>query len=118
MTAALSAAHQVEVIHRDFKSGNVMLVPGTSRVSAVVTDFGLARQAHDDISLTQTGMVGTVSYMAPEQIRGEELTPATDIYALGVVMYEMVTGQLPFKGDSKVTVALKHLNDEPKPPRD
>ncbi len=118
MTAALSAAHQAEVIHRDFKSGNVMLVNGSSRVFAVVTDFGLARQLHDRVSLTQTGMVGTVSYMAPEQIRGEELTPATDIYALGVVMYEMVTGELPFKGDSNVTIALKHLNEEPRPPRE
>ena len=63
-------------------------------------------------------MVGTVSYMAPEQIRGEELTSAADIYALGVVMYEMATGELPFKGDSKVTVALKHLNDQPRPPRE
>ena len=116
MTAALSAAHQADVIHRDFKSGNVMLVNGASRVCAVVTDFGLARQVHDDVSLTETAMVGSVSYMAPEQIRGEALTPGTDIYALGVVMYEMVTGELPFKGDSKITVALKHLNEEPKPP--
>ena len=116
MTAALSAAHQADVIHRDFKSGNVMLVNGASRVCAVVTDFGLARQVHDDVSLTETAMVGSVSYMAPEQIRGEALTPGTDIYALGVVMYEMVTGELPFKGDSKIIVALKHLNEEPKPP--
>ena len=117
MTAALSAAHQAEVIHRDFKSGNVMLVSGPSRVCAVVSDFGLARRVHDEVSLTQAGMVGTVSYMAPEQIRGEPLTPVTDIYALGVVMYEMVTGELPFKGDSNVSVALKHLNDQPVSPR-
>jgi len=118
MADALSAAHQAEVIHRDFKSGNVMLVSGAQRDCAVVTDFGLARGIHDDRSLTHAGIVGTVDYMAPEQIRGEEITPASDIYALGVVMYEMVTGQRPFTGDSKVTVALKHLNDKPKPPRD
>lgn len=118
MTAALSAAHQANVIHRDFKSGNVIMVNRSDRVCAVVTDFGLARQVHDDASLSQTAMVGTVSYMAPEQIRGEELTPATDIYALGVVMYEMMTGELPFRGDSNVTIALKHLNEEPKPPRE
>ena len=118
MADALSAAHQAEVIHRDFKSGNVMLVSGANRTCAVVTDFGLARGIHDNSSRTHTGFVGTVDYMAPEQIRGEDLTPAADIYALGVVMYEMVTGQRPFTGDSKVTVALKHLNDEPKPPRD
>lgn len=117
MTAALFAAHQVGVIHRDFKSGNVMLVNGPSRVCAVVTDFGLARQVHDDVSRSQIEIAGTVSYMAPEQIRGQALTPATDIYALGVVMYEMVTGELPFNGDSNVTVALKHLNEEPRPPR-
>src|SRR5664280_2317464 len=118
MADALSAAHQAEVIHRDFKSGNVMLVSGANRTCAVVTDFGLARGTHDNSSRTYSPMVGTVDYMAPEQIRGEEITPATDIYALGVVMYEMVTGQRPFTGDSKVTVALKHLNDEPHPPRD
>src|ERR1017187_10102792 len=118
MADALSAAHQAEVIHRDFKSGNVMLVSGANRTCAVVTDFGLARGIHDDSSRTHAGMIGTVEYLAPEQIRGEELTPAADIYALGVVMYEMVTGQLPFTGDSRVTVALKHLNDEPHPPRD
>jgi serine/threonine protein kinase/Tfp pilus assembly protein PilF len=118
MADALSAAHQAEVIHRDFKSGNVMLVIGTNRVCAVVTDFGLAHGTHDNKSRTHAGMVGTVDYMAPEQIRGKQITPAADIYALGVVMYEMVTGQRPFTGDSRVTVALKHLNDEPKPPRD
>jgi tetratricopeptide (TPR) repeat protein/tRNA A-37 threonylcarbamoyl transferase component Bud32 len=118
MADALSAAHQVDVIHRDFKSGNVMLVSGADRACAVVTDFGLARGLHDSRSLTQASMVGTVEYMAPEQIRGEEITPAADIYALGIVMYEMATGQRPFTADSKVTVALKHLNDEPQPPRD
>ena len=118
MTAALAAAHQASVIHRDFKSSNVMLIKGAARVCAVVTDFGLAKQLHEELPLSQTGMVGTVSYMAPEQIRGEELTSATDIYALGVVLYEMVTGELPFKGDSNVAIALKHLNDEPKPPRE
>jgi len=117
MADALSAAHEVDVIHRDFKSGNVMLVHGAHRTCAVVTDFGLARAMRDSASLTQSGIVGTVEYMAPEQIKGSEITPATDIYALGVVMYEMVTGQRPFTGDAKVTIALKHLNDEPQPPR-
>jgi len=117
MVDALSAAHKAEVIHRDFKSGNVMLVPASDRTRAVVTDFGLALSTHDSKSLTHAGVVGTVDYMAPEQIKGEEITPATDVYALGVVMYEMVTGQRPFVAESKVTVALKHLNDEPQPPR-
>lgn len=117
MADALSAAHQAEVIHRDFKSGNVMLVNGGGRTSAVVTDFGLARGTHDDRSL-HAGLVGTVDYMAPEQIKGEEITPAADIYALGIVMYEMVTGQRPFNGDSNMAVATKHIQDEPPPPRD
>ena len=116
MADALSAAHLAEVIHRDFKSGNVMLVNGAGRTSAVVTDFGLARGTHDDRSL-HAGLVGTVDYMAPEQIKGEEITPASDIYALGIVMYEMVTGQRPFTGDSKVTIITKHIHDEPRPPR-
>ena len=118
MADALAAAHQAEVIHRDFKSGNVILVPGARRTSAVVTDFGLARSINDSASLTRSGLVGTVDYMAPEQIIGGEITPATDIYALGVVMYEMVTGQLPFTGDSSGIVLRKHLNDKPRPPRD
>jgi serine/threonine-protein kinase len=115
---ALSAAHEAGVIHRDFKSGNVMLVQRADRTRAVITDFGLARAVRDNDLKSRTRMAGTVDYMAPEQIRGDKLTPAADIYALGVVMYEMVTGRLPFTGDSKVTVALKHLNDEPQPPRD
>jgi eukaryotic-like serine/threonine-protein kinase len=118
MADALSAAHQAEVIHRDFKSGNVILVSGRSRTSAIVTDFGLARSVRDDTSKTHIDMAGTVDYMAPEQVRGEEITPLVDIYALGVVMYEMVTGQRPFSGDSRMAVALKQLNEEPKAPRD
>ena len=88
------------------------------RRCAVVTDFGLARSIQANSSPTHTGIVGTVDYMAPEQVRGEETTAAADIYAFGIVMYEMVTGQRPFTGDSTVTVALKHLNDEPQPPKD
>jgi serine/threonine-protein kinase len=118
MANALSAAHEAEVIHRDFKSGNVMLVPGANRTCAVVTDFGLARGVRDNGSLTRSGLVGTVDYMAPEQITGGEITPATDIYAFGVVMYEVVTGQRPFIGDSKGSVIQKHLKDEPQPPRE
>jgi serine/threonine protein kinase/Tol biopolymer transport system component len=116
MADALSAAHEAEVIHRDFKSGNVMLVPGAHRTCAVITDFGLARGIRDGAS--RWGLVGTVDYMAPEQITGGEITPATDIYALGVVMYEMVTGRRPFTGDSRGDVAQKHLHDEPRPPRE
>jgi serine/threonine protein kinase/tetratricopeptide (TPR) repeat protein len=116
MAAGLSAAHQTAVIHRDFKSANVMLVKRADRIHAVLTDFGLARLAHDDDVRSLFGMAGTIAYMAPEQIRGEKLTPAADIYALGVVMYEMVTGQRPFTGDLKGEVASHHLYDPPQPP--
>ncbi|HEU5403485.1 MAG TPA: protein kinase [Terriglobales bacterium] len=116
MVKGLSAAHGAGVIHRDFKSGNVILVPAGDSTSAIITDFGLARAVQSaDVSLA-TGAIGTVQYMAPEQIRGGQATPASDTYALGVVMYEMVTGHQPFTGDS-VTVALKHLTEEPQPPR-
>src|SRR6266702_338032 len=95
-----------------------MLVSGGNRIRAIVTDFGLARSINATSPKTHAGIVGTVDYMAPEQIRDEEITAATDIYALGIVMYEMVAGRRPFTGDSTVAVALKHLNDEPRPPRD
>jgi len=120
MAAALAAAHRAGVVHRDFKSGNVVLVPAEGgSVRAVVTDFGLAR-ALDAVessasSLTSSGgLVGTSSYMAPEQVEGAEVTPAADVYALGVVMYEMVTGTKPFNGGSPLTTALKKLK-EPSP---
>jgi eukaryotic-like serine/threonine-protein kinase len=116
IAAGLSAAHQAGVVHRDFKSSNVLLVPQEGGgVRAVVTDFGLARStngtgtaaAHSDVS-------GTPAYMAPEQAEGKESTIATDVYALGIVIYEMVTGALPFSGGSTPSsVARTHLTDEP-----
>ena len=118
MAEGLAAAHEAGVIHRDFKSGNVMLVKRASRTRAVITDFGLARTVHTSDFRSGVSMGGTVDYMAPEQIRGEELSPAADIYALGVVIYEMVTGRRPFTSESKITVAMKHLNDQPMPPCD
>ena len=123
MAAALAAAHDAGVIHRDFKSGNVMLVPDERRPGgsrAVVTDFGLARRtkAPRGTSLTETETVlGTPDYMAPEQIEGRTLTPAADIYALGIVLYEMVTGEPPFQGDTPLSVALKKLREAAPSPR-
>ena len=116
--AALDAAHREGIIHRDFKSGNVMLVGGR----AVVTDFGLARgPAGDPFSTAVTSdklaMMGSPAYMAPEQVEGEDTTVASDVYALGVVMFEMVTGRVPFDGDSAMTVAMKRLKEEPPSPR-
>jgi serine/threonine protein kinase/tetratricopeptide (TPR) repeat protein len=101
MVSALEAAHRAGVVHRDFKAANVLLVPTSGGpVRAVVTDFGLAQVAsgestsHSDAE----GVSGTLDYMAPEQIEGHEPTPAVDVYALGVVMYEMLTGKRPFQG--------------------
>ncbi len=114
----LQAAHQAGVVHRDFKSGNVMLAEGTGGVRAAVTDFGLAWSSSAGASVTRTGaLLGSPAYMAPEQVRGEAVTPATDIYAFGIVLYEMVTGSLPFSADTAVGTAIKRLREPPTLPR-
>ena len=123
--AGLAAAHRAGVVHRDFKSANVMLVPDANEpggTRAVVTDFGLARRhqggGRDSGAATVTSAItGTPSYMAPEQVEGGPITPATDVYALGVVMYEMVTGTLPFQGETPLSIAVKRLKEAPPPPR-
>ena len=113
----LTAAHRAGVIHRDFKPGNVMLVPGDGEPRAVVTDFGLARTYGAGDSLTVHGhILGTPSYMAPEQVAGGEVTAASDVYALGCVLYEMVTGVPPFLGENSFSIAFKRLNEDPCPP--
>ncbi|HET6279772.1 MAG TPA: serine/threonine-protein kinase [Polyangia bacterium] len=126
MAAGLDAAHGAGVIHRDFKPGNLVLVPdGVAGVAAgfrvVTTDFGLARRNRlDEEALTNTGeALGTPLYMAPEQVAAGEqpITPATDIYALGIVIYELLTGQLPFKGNSITVMALKRIREAPPSPR-
>lgn len=121
MAQGLSAAHKVGIIHRDFKSGNVILVrenDGSER--AVITDFGLARAALDDSTATgltgATDMLGTPLYMAPEQVLGEEITVAADIFAFGVVLYEMVTGTWPFLADTRIATALKRVQAPPVAP--
>jgi tetratricopeptide (TPR) repeat protein/tRNA A-37 threonylcarbamoyl transferase component Bud32 len=123
ITAALSTAHEAGIVHRDLKSANVILVPASGNMPrAVVTDFGLARgrEAESGLrpSLTHVGgVVGTPAYMAPEQVEGGKITPATDIYALGVVMYEMVTGTFPFLGDNPWEVANRRLKEKAPSPR-
>lgn len=124
MAVALDAAHEVGVVHRDFKSANVMLVPangGELPIRAVVTDFGLARAVGDDHphgSLSEgVRLLGSPSYMAPEQVRGETAGPRADIYAFGVVLFEMCTGALPFTGETALATALKRLSEDPATPR-
>ncbi|MBV8201369.1 MAG: tetratricopeptide repeat protein [Acidobacteria bacterium] len=121
----LDAAHQVGIIHRDLKPGNVVLVPARTGVRAVVTDFGLARlepghpgDGPGAPTLTVAGgLVGTPAYLAPEQLDGGEITTAVDIYALGIVLYEIATGTVPFLGDSLLATAVKRLKESPVSPR-
>jgi tetratricopeptide (TPR) repeat protein/tRNA A-37 threonylcarbamoyl transferase component Bud32/TolB-like protein len=125
---ALQAAHQAGVVHRDLKPGNVVLVEGRGSARAtraVVTDFGLARletgaEAAAGQALTLTGaagVVGTPAYLAPEQVEGGEITPAADVFAFGIVLYEMLTGTVPFLGENALSTAVKRLREAPVPPR-
>jgi serine/threonine protein kinase/TolB-like protein len=119
MADGLAAAHRAGVIHRDFKSANVMLTDDGRNGQpprAVITDFGLARPALEQEAMTTVstgGPVGTPAYMAPEQLENREVTSAADIYAFGIVLYEMLTGTLPFVGGSSFAVALKRLQGPP-----
>lgn len=110
----LEYAHAHGVIHRDIKPQNILLTPDGE---VKVTDFGIAR-ATSAATITQTGTVlGSVQYLSPEQARGTEVDRPADIYGLGVVLYEMVTGRLPFDGDSAVAIAIKHIHENPTPPQ-
>ncbi len=112
LLAAVDFAHAHHVVHRDIKSQNI-LIDRAGKVK--VTDFGIARAG--DSSMTEAGSIlGTAQYLAPEQARGEAVDERTDLYSVGVVLYEMLTGTVPFKGDSAVSVALKHVNELPREP--
>src|SRR5689334_3814150 len=110
---ALEFAHRRGVIHRDIKPHNMML---TEDGLLKVTDFGIARAANQ-VEMTEVGsIVGTAQYLSPEQARGQTVGPQSDIYSLGVVLYEMVTGEVPFTGSSAVEIAMKQVNERPVPP--
>lgn len=109
---ALSVAHAGGIIHRDIKPQNIMIQPDGN---IKVMDFGIARAGDAGLSQTAT-VLGTAHYVSPEQAQGKELTGASDIYSLGVVLYEATTGQLPFDGQDAVSVAVKQVNETPAPP--
>ena len=129
--AGLEYAHRQGIIHRDVKPGNLMVIggpatrgasgatahdPPTGEMTVKLTDFGIARAA-EQTRLTQVGsVVGTAAYLAPEQARGEEATPASDVYALGVVIYQLLTGRLPWEGATLAELALRRENERPLPP--
>ncbi len=113
---ALDTAHRAGIVHSDFKSANVMIVPAPPGERAVITDFGLARSAAAQPEPDSPSLVGTPEYMAPEQVRGGRVGPAADLYALGVVLFEMVTGTLPFRGLTPTETAQARLSQDPPRP--
>jgi eukaryotic-like serine/threonine-protein kinase len=121
---AVAAAHQAGIIHRDLKPSNILITQSADQPAVVkVFDFGIAKffAGHDDqeSALAQSNsVIGTPRYMSPEQHNGAELTPATDVYSLGVILYEMLTGMVPFSGSTPAEIAEKHVNNPPHPPRE
>ncbi|MBQ3428175.1 MAG: Stk1 family PASTA domain-containing Ser/Thr kinase [Mogibacterium sp.] len=113
VASALRIAHKNKIIHRDVKPHNIMI---TNDGVVKLADFGIARAVNDATLSTGSKIVGSVHYFSPEQARGNYVDERSDIYSLGIVMYEMLTGKVPFDGDNPVTVALKHINEEIVPP--
>ncbi|MBO4352778.1 MAG: Stk1 family PASTA domain-containing Ser/Thr kinase [Eggerthellaceae bacterium] len=111
---ALAVAHNLDIIHRDIKPQNIMVQPDGN---VKVMDFGIAR-AKNSVMAKTSAVLGTAHYISPEQAQGKELTAASDIYSLGIVLYEAATGQLPFDGPDAVSVALKQVQDQATPPRE
>ena len=113
MAAALDAAHRQGIVHRDVKPANVLVPPG---LPVKVTDFGIAKAGGTELTRTGT-VVGTARYLAPEQLRGDPVDARTDLYALGLVLYEMLVGELPFHGDTEMAIAVARLSTPPAPVR-
>ena len=112
ISQALSVAHKHDIIHRDIKPQNIMVQPDGN---IKVMDFGIARAKNSHLT-QDNNVLGTAHYVSPEQTQGKELGPTSDIYSLGIVMYEAATGEVPFKGDDAISVALKQVSEQPVPP--
>ncbi len=124
VASALTAAHRAGVVHRDLKPDNVFLATaeaGSEEIRVVLTDFGVARRSGSrpkDESLTASNvLLGTPDYMAPEQLELEDATPASDIYTMGLVLFELITGQRPFVADTAIQVVFKRVQEDPPSPR-
>lgn len=115
VASALRIAHKNKIIHRDVKPHNIMV---TSDGVAKLADFGIAKAVNDATLSTNSKVIGSVHYFSPEQARGNYVDERSDIYSLGIVMYEMLTGRVPFDGDNPVSIALKHINEEIVPPHE
>ena len=111
---ALECAHRNNIIHRDIKPQNILV---TENGDVKVTDFGIAKSSTASTITNTTTIMGSAHYLSPEQAKGTFIDGRSDIYSLGIVLYEMLTGRLPFDGESPVTIALKHIQEEPVPPK-
>lgn len=113
VASALDYAHRQGVIHRDVKPSNILMSDDNV---AVLTDFGIAKIVADTVQTTEGAILGTPTYMAPEQATSKKVLPQTDVYSLGIVLYEMVTGKVPFEGDTTLSIVLQHMHESPPPP--
>jgi hypothetical protein len=114
MSSALQYAHDNGIVHRDIKPSNILI---DEKGNSMLSDFGFARWREASLSLTGSALVGTPTYMSPEQCLGEEVTPLSDQYSLGVLLYRVATGQLPFDGETPLAIALKQINEALPPPQ-